>query len=467
LIENLNPAFLYDSRDEVNIYDTFFITNNTNYIEFTPKKQSLLRTSAHSYDMAMVTLSGYENNVWKTLKYSTNGDTIYTDALKANTKYRLLITIGSDEDFEQCKLVTLQLSFRPLDSIEMVQHNSICPATGTSVLPSFPPLFGGSVGLPYISQPDVHYYSFRSFVGSDGVIAQFNFNTSEGIILEGRIGSHFILDNYYLEIVFLSQIGNGERPQTQRSNSISLEQQHILAYLSPGFYQLLIKSKVDTEHSSGASIYTQCSQFSFDVSVLAAATWFQTHECKSGIIGQDIPNTLNSMYYLGNNGRVETQSDSWWFPDEALTHGIYEKYITFNVKVTSLIRVYVEEHLIDVDLYLYNSSSVKVAEGLNLMGEESFVAEILPGDYSIKLVFINYGHALQACPRFNMEIAINSVFNLPYVKDQCTKAFNHSSLFPQLPKSFSALDRMFMMNNITCERGERERGDHERIILRF
>lgn len=162
LITNLDALYLYDSQDEVNLYDTFFITKNKNDLDFKLAKDSVFRARTTSLDWATLTLYKKNGTNLNLISVAGDNEALFFDNMRRGESYRLVINIGTDQDFDLCKLIQLQLSLRPVDTLIIQQSDAYCPASGTSILPTFPNAFGGN-HLPYANVNQTSYYSFRYF----------------------------------------------------------------------------------------------------------------------------------------------------------------------------------------------------------------------------------------------------------------------------------------------------------------
>ena len=106
------------------------------------------------------------------------------------------------------------------------------------------------------------------------------FTTSEEITIEAHLGSDFLLDNFNLELTFLSVsismmfiviviffflISQANLP-VYRSTPVSLSHHQLLRQLLPGSYKFSIRAKPNGPLLS-SELFSSCSQFSFDCKV--------------------------------------------------------------------------------------------------------------------------------------------------------------------------------------------------------
>jgi hypothetical protein len=120
-----------------------------------------------------------------------------------------------------------------------------------------------------------------------------------------------------------------------------------------------------------------------------------------------LPKSLDSISYLGFNKEVHI-SGQYFANFSVNTHEF-----TFTLQSTSLFRIYVAPHDVDVDLWLYrikNGGREYVASsGLEVGTEEVIQKELSAGDYVLKLLFFGVliGHyEVKDCDTVLMELQI-------------------------------------------------------------
>lgn len=121
---------------------------------------------------------------------------------------------------------------------------------------------------------------------------------------------------------------------------------------------------------------------------------------------EDLPSTLDSIAYLGLNGEARLFGEFFVnLTDEA-------DYLNFTLTQTSYFNVYVGPHEVDVDLWLYKSSSpLAIAHSSLFIGSEEAIGMILqPGVYSLQ--FLYFGTFVGSydptdCDTITLELAIS------------------------------------------------------------
>jgi hypothetical protein len=125
-----------------------------------------------------------------------------------------------------------------------------------------------------------------------------------------------------------------------------------------------------------------------------------------------IPDSLDSIAFLGYNGEVHLHGD-YYIDTDNMKHDMY-----FTITQDSVLRAYTEPHWVDIDMYLYKlkDDGVTIAAVLDhaiAIGVEEALFDTIPGSsvqpgkYMMRVRYYIWGRAHQAdCETFNFELAI-------------------------------------------------------------
>lgn len=119
-----------------------------------------------------------------------------------------------------------------------------------------------------------------------------------------------------------------------------------------------------------------------------------------------IPTTLNTPDLLGDRGYLHFKEDV--FVDLAnVNHDI-----AFTLKEKSVFRVFTEEHRVDIDLRLKNSSNTVLASSLQFNRRETIFTELDAGNYTLNLRYFG-SYSVIFCETFTLDIAIAPIRYVP------------------------------------------------------
>lgn len=167
--------------------------------------------------------------------------------------------------------------------------------------------------------------------------------------------------------------------------------------VEPGDYTLWIYELYNQTDKSVLG----CTPFTFSLSL----TPFQFNEDLLNCKAARLPTTLNVPGLLGDRGVLEFAEDVWLdyeHPDNA---------ITFNLTTTSNLRVYVEEHHVDIDLRLSNASGY-LAQSITFGREEAIIMTLSPGTYTLSIKYFD-AREPQFCDTFFLMIGIAPLSLVP------------------------------------------------------
>lgn len=100
-------------------------------------------------------------------------------------------------------------------------------------------------------------------------------------------------------------------------------------------------------------------------------------------MAQALPATLNAVPFLQ-------------FGEHAHLQGLFKipsaaALIPFTLRQPSALRVFLQPHIVDIDLYLYNDTAgehVIIARSVNYYAEDSIAAVLPAGDYSLRIAVL-------------------------------------------------------------------------------
>eukprot|EP01088_Endostelium_zonatum_P015123 TRINITY_DN357_c0_g1_i1.p1 TRINITY_DN357_c0_g1~~TRINITY_DN357_c0_g1_i1.p1 ORF type:complete len:3611 (-),score=673.24 TRINITY_DN357_c0_g1_i1:72-10904(-) len=145
-------------------------------------------------------------------------------------------------------------------------------------------------------------------------------------------------------------------------------------------------------------------QFSIDLSAVNSTEDLLT--CNA----QRIPETLNIPEYLGNRGFLNYREQVF------LDYANDPHLVGFMLEATSYVHFYVAEHRIDIDLALLDSQSKVIYSSTRFDGqEESIIAKLQPGRYSLKISYFGT-YDITFCETFDLMMGITPTY---YLNDFC------------------------------------------------
>eukprot|EP01124_Arcella_intermedia_P032932 TRINITY_DN7777_c0_g2_i1.p1 TRINITY_DN7777_c0_g2~~TRINITY_DN7777_c0_g2_i1.p1 ORF type:complete len:3439 (+),score=468.43 TRINITY_DN7777_c0_g2_i1:104-10318(+) len=420
------PAF---QGNNLQLYGEFLIEHSSHQIDFSVTVPSTIRISFSSNSVFQSHLKVYNGttNKFDTIAHNENrGDLLY-NYLVSQYKYQIEITYTAIE-VVACPKVELELAILP--NIEFLGMQSLygCPGGRVPVLPALPSVISSPYFFenPKINVSGVvresYFYTFNDY---GETVATFNFLLDKNSLVEFGIATHFITGNLQLTLL----LGSG---QLVHSQSAQEHYNYIRQELNQGTYTLTI---TQTRTPAGLSSLIPCIPFTFTINATAldVAKSIPCYKVVPPLV--PLPDTLDSLRYLSIDNVLQIQNQHWQVP--AITWGMASKRIPFTVREKSIIRVYVSQNIVDIDVRV-ESNGRRVASGSNLYAEESFITELSTGTYTLVFQFYNWGADIPACPGFNMELAIVPVSKLPSIKQFCPD--NMKQNWPVLPSSLGKSD---------------------------
>eukprot|EP01104_Vermistella_antarctica_P016314 TRINITY_DN5531_c0_g3_i1.p1 TRINITY_DN5531_c0_g3~~TRINITY_DN5531_c0_g3_i1.p1 ORF type:complete len:2899 (+),score=777.51 TRINITY_DN5531_c0_g3_i1:457-8697(+) len=252
-------------------------------------------------------------------------------------------------------------------------------------------------------------------------VAAYTFVIDELSYFNAEILSDFLTADVGLA---LAQLGDQNGEVTYGVSDTN--RNYINTIIGPGSYSLHIYLTTPTRVLSTDVGLPECVAFNFLFSVDALATDNATNACL--YFGEPVPNTFNSQRYLSSSREFVFQSPEFRVVSDqcALDHNIHAIHLT--VAEPSVLRFFVEEHAVDVDLYLYgkvedskgNMVKTLLATSNNGFGAETLLAKVEPDvEYTVELIYFCWGFQpdpnMATCFYIDMEYAIEPIESLPAV----------------------------------------------------
>eukprot|EP01127_Copromyxa_protea_P016033 TRINITY_DN4703_c0_g1_i2.p1 TRINITY_DN4703_c0_g1~~TRINITY_DN4703_c0_g1_i2.p1 ORF type:complete len:1729 (-),score=452.37 TRINITY_DN4703_c0_g1_i2:64-5250(-) len=438
LPKDFDSPTLADSADIIRVMDRFLVEDWFHSFNFTVTQLSTIRVDATSQVPLQFELNQQYGSGWRKISSDVDGELFVTEIPVGN--YQMNFYYAFLDELVFCPFLDLEFVLRPKNHVEDRLATFNCPGGHVSTIPALPTrLTLGTFSLPYTfsgttpSGKENIYYAFPEL---GGVVAEWDVVVADDVYFHLTIGSYFITSNIRAELISSSGFVQ------LRSDSVSLNNNHLVAELQPDTYKL----RLTQFENSGTPLVT-CSPFTFSLYAEQLGDWRQRTFCED-ITVLDIPSTLDSLNFLGFDGSMKIQNNHWLVPVNVSSRLLVEHETFFEVKESSMIRIYVEEHMIDIDieLHLANAngtiidSSRPVVTGANAFGEESFAKTVDPGFYVLKFLFWNWENAKTPCLTFDMQLAISPVSQLPVRDKKCTISRAHEHLWPSVPSSLKKED---------------------------
>eukprot|EP01104_Vermistella_antarctica_P009829 TRINITY_DN2573_c0_g2_i1.p1 TRINITY_DN2573_c0_g2~~TRINITY_DN2573_c0_g2_i1.p1 ORF type:complete len:3323 (+),score=759.25 TRINITY_DN2573_c0_g2_i1:349-9969(+) len=201
---------------------------------------------------------------------------------------------------------------------------------------------------------------------------------------------------------------------------------YINTILSPGNYTLYLYAVNPTYALHTPVALPECIPFNFALDVRAFSGKNVTNSCQ--FFGEEVPSTLNSHRYLADESAFVYESGQFRVTSDQCMLDNNVHTITFTVQRASVLRFFVEEHAVDVDIYLYGRAfgSTEAPHLLynsqNSFGDETLLAPVGPGiEYTIELIYFCWGFqpnpVMTKCFYIDMEFGIEPETALPSICD--------------------------------------------------
>eukprot|EP01125_Pyxidicula_operculata_P010689 TRINITY_DN351_c0_g3_i1.p1 TRINITY_DN351_c0_g3~~TRINITY_DN351_c0_g3_i1.p1 ORF type:complete len:3455 (-),score=945.65 TRINITY_DN351_c0_g3_i1:93-9641(-) len=423
LPKNLNNGAYIGDR--IHVWESYLVSEDRNWFTFQVERNSSMRLSATSKTPFYMVLERATKGTEEFHHMNvTTADGELLSFVEPGYLYRVYITYSILGDTQFCLTIDIEMEISPLYSLESITYRYYCPVGGVSKVPSIPSSISR---LPYhfeSTQNDTFsisdlFYAFDTF-GSE--ISTHTFTLYDSVHVDIGIASHFLLGN----IKFKLQPSN-KNDVIYSKNSLE-NWNFIREPLEPGTYVLTIYNNLFQPSS-----LVPCVPFSFSMNVVSLTSW-ESDECNAQ--GREpLPKSLNLERYLDADGEIVLQSDKWAIPDFNTTSETHD--IDIYLERTSILRIYVEEHDIDIDVHLYSRDTFSgqetlIGSGENMFGEESFVKYLYSGSYFLRFHFYNWDFDTPDCESFGMQLAVSAVTDLP-PREQCDPSVKE--IYPNLVES--------------------------------
>ncbi|EFA77852.1 hypothetical protein PPL_09350 [Heterostelium album PN500] len=408
------PASLDSSEfinnDYLHIQDTYLMNTQHNTMNFTLRYDSVIRIVAEQ-DKATINITLY--NLDQKINIQS-ASTIFEKVVAGN--YQLEIDtdyVATSTKF--CPLMNLEIAIEPATNL-IPTYPPNCPSNNQDVLPQI------NIRIPYIFENATTtkgtYYSF----GTKQVIAMYSLTTTQILNLYTAVASDFLRGdlrvNLYRTTKGVSKLFvSGFHDYNYNSINVNLD---------PGTYIIKIERISTPRTVTGLD----CVPFEYELNVLPLA---MAQLCP----GEHVPLSLNSIRFLGVEGRMHYESSNFVVP---YTGNMFSKSeIPFQVPVPSIMRVYTSPNLVDVDIKIVDPSTNQVvvsgSNGIN--SEESFITSLQKNyPYLFVIQYWRWGKNVPTCNNFNMEIAIAPATPLDDVCPGAGQDFWPPDLPSTLPASF-------------------------------
>eukprot|EP01133_Synstelium_polycarpum_P007915 gene7915-9294_t len=394
----------------VHIQDLFLMEKNLNTISFTSLvTPSYIRVSAEQ-DKSNITIS-LASQLTPASPIAVGVGSIFTQIPGGNGGY--ILTIQSDfiaSSIHFCPLMNLELIIEPVSFAE--PFPPACPANGQDTLPLIQ-----NIRVPYTFEANATskqvYYTFVRPTYTTTTIAQYTFTITQVSNFYSAVASDFLRGDLRVNL-YKKKAGS----YLFISGSHDYNYHSIDANLDPDTYVVRIERPSLSYAVTGLP---SCIPFEFEFSVVPISA-------SSMCSGERVPLSLNSVRFLGVEGRMHYESSDFMVPNNGSMY--LHQDIPLNVPSKSLMRVYIAPHIVDIDIKLIDPATNQVvASGSNRINtEESFIVELAPNfPYVLRLLYWRWGKNIPVCNTFNMEIAIDAETTLQPI---CPGATN---LWPQIP----------------------------------
>lgn len=385
LPDSFNTPGYLDNSGNMHVFNNFLIEDTSTV--FTLNKASYLRVVGDSENS--VRFSVYRGSTLLIQSDLSIAPEFFISLAAGAYTFKLTAFQVSEED---CPIVATQITIMPQGT---VAHT--CPPT--ELLPNPFPTQSVSLDEPYefdeTSNSNPNPTPFYAFTNSL-VIKSTTFTLSETGFFDAYLSSDFLTSNLKFALQFSGS--SGERINV--NGSLAYNQYYIKQMLQAGTYTFVIYRS----SSAVPSGFPPCAEFNLRITIMSE-TDYDSNTCVAA--GEPLPTSLNSIRFLGHDGIFDFQQTQIRSPS---FNTFTQEVVKFTVAVPSVMRVYSEPHILDVDLFLYaqgNSTSLTDG-GLGFNNEESIIYQVNPGvNYELTLNYWMWDSNPPDCLYFNLEIGIS------------------------------------------------------------
>ncbi|EGC36415.1 hypothetical protein DICPUDRAFT_54646 [Dictyostelium purpureum] len=413
-----SPEFLIN--DYLHIQDLYLITKREANIKFDVSQQCLVRV--HAQQNSAINIVSLKNLATGDV-YMKQSDTIYLNV--AAGSYQLTISsnrIASSKNF--CPVVNLEIAIEPSDTKLLLDDN--CP---TNNAPNVPLI--NNMHPPFIFENGTKTKQIYTFPANTDatLVAMYTLILTQVSQIYTAVASEFLRGD--LRVNLYKKLDDG-------SLMLSVKGIHDYNYnwiqeqLDPGSYVIkIMRPDLRVVNKNSPS----CIPFEFEYSVLPLN---KLPMCP----GEPLPLDFNSVRFLGSEGRMHYQSDRFIVPND----GIYSFVkIPIMISKKSVLRLYVNPHIVDIDIKLLDSTDKVIISGSNLIGSEEAFVTLLdkvskPTDtepkYFIQLQFWRWSKNIPQCNTFSLEIGVSPLDEVS-IEGNCP-AGKTPNLWPSIPTNYDS-----------------------------
>eukprot|EP01132_Coremiostelium_polycephalum_P004201 gene4201-5258_t len=326
----------------------------------------------------------------------------------------------------ECPTISLEMAIAPNDKVKARTSDYKCPDQVTYPKPDFTKAESGS--YKYDSDVDekgtvMNLVSKKADTGLNNItfLYSYDFELKKDVITTDKWGLEFVLGSDFLSggsLGLLLQSKDLPKPTDLKCIKTGkcvigshLVKSHVVLrqVVKPGNYSLWIYDQTQ-EKDYSIQPTGDCTPFSFSVNIESAHQTETFLNCPA----YDLPVSFNEPGYMDDLGYL-------YFDDDVTLDLMQdEQIVNFETAKPSVLRVYIPNHRIDIDLQLKNDKDEVIAASYRWGGEEEMVVDLKEkGHY--KLVFKYYSNNIdQFCETFPLEVAISpksDYTDLNYCKD--------------------------------------------------
>ncbi|KAK5576095.1 hypothetical protein RB653_007233 [Dictyostelium firmibasis] len=401
-----NPQFL--TNNYLHVQDLYLVDSKHSNISFSVSVNSLIRVNAQQNNaIVMITLIDTKTNQ----VFDKDSSVIFLKIATGN--YIITIEsnhIASAKNF--CPLLNIEIAIEDANTPLLIPPN--CPETDVNSIPRF-----NFNSLPFIFENGtLHKKIFTVGSKSEQILASYPFTVTQTVQFYSAIASEFLRGDLRINLYkVLDDKRNSQMLFIQGSHDYNYN--WIQETLEAGSYV----AKIERPQFNLGSGLPKCIPFEFEFSVYPLSA---LPKCP----GESIPLSWNTIRFLGSEGKMHYQSDNFVVPQGKYTH------VEIPIQVTndSIIRIYVNPHIVDIDIRLKDPfTNQTLISGSNLINtEESFVYRLSASSVVyLQLQFWKWSNNIPQCNVFGLEIAVAPVDGFKPV--QCE---NSASYWPTVPSSF-------------------------------
>eukprot|EP01091_Cochliopodium_minus_P008899 TRINITY_DN2090_c0_g1_i1.p1 TRINITY_DN2090_c0_g1~~TRINITY_DN2090_c0_g1_i1.p1 ORF type:complete len:3438 (-),score=854.08 TRINITY_DN2090_c0_g1_i1:40-10353(-) len=403
-----NSLSYLDFNGEFEIFDSFITSYDwmSHEISFKLNETSAVRFYVAPKDSVDIDLWLYLNTTPITyLQHSSlgvGGEEVIQAVLNPGTYFLQFIFIGSPTS--QCETLDFEASIVPMSRLLERTSQYVCPSQ--SVYPQIDfELFentnewnvkfdGGNTDFIAPRDSSTNTLEVKFLKGYNFTVP----STSEPWRVSIQMGFNFLTSGS-LGLIIIPNNGDLKLCSKEEGCTIGVDDRLnynvIKTVLTGGNYTLWIYDTIGEQNATLAP----CTPFSFKVDIQKLPQTESFLTCTNS----KLPTNLNAPGLMDSTG----SSQYFYFQEKVLVSPRFDR-MNFVVQNESYFRVWINEHRLDLDVYLLDASQSIIAASYSFLQEENIAMVLPPGNYYLSLVVFG-SFTPQFCETYDMLFSLATV----------------------------------------------------------